>query len=78
MEPGEGSLPYIQGRGHPIDTADGGQYSILVPAPSREARDIVIVLSELSYSYCTVDLTILRSMSSTISLNSLSQQHAEL
>ena len=46
--PGEGSLPYMQGRGHPIDTADGGQHalpSILVPAPSREARGIVIVLS---------------------------------
>jgi hypothetical protein len=46
--PGEGSLPYIQGRGPTIDTADGGQHalpSILVPAPSREARGIVIVLS---------------------------------
>jgi hypothetical protein len=48
MEPGEGNLPYIQGRWPPIDTADGGQHalpSILVPAPSREARNIVIVLS---------------------------------
>ena len=48
MEPG-GREPTIHtGKRPPIDTADGGQHalpSILVPAPSREARGIVIVLS---------------------------------